>query len=341
MTAELLAQFEALIRRDPGRRGLIGDSTTDTPLCPGELAAAAKHLAGHGQHVAVTTGFFIPAGTPPAAETDGPLGALFLAAGLHRAGLHAWVITDEPCAAAVQACALEYDFPLAQVLVAPVAAPEFDDWSQQFWQEVGSSLTHLISLERVGPSHTPASWERQPENRCQTRAEFETVLPVEDQDHCHNMRGEVIDGWTAPLYKLFEEFPLHCPTGRTIGIGDGGNEIGMGRIPWTELSRRLQGPQRFRVPCRIATDWTIVAGTSNWGGYALTAATLLLRGAHEVLRDFTQAQQLAALEHSIQAGPSVDGVTRQQTATVDGLPFLTYIQPWLGMRHLFGWDTNL
>jgi hypothetical protein len=31
-------------------------------------------------------------------------------------------------------------------------------------------------------------------------------------------------------------------------------------------------------------------------------------------------------------GPAVDGVTREQTATVDGLPFLTYIQPWETIR---------
>ncbi|QDU43702.1 hypothetical protein Mal52_21780 [Symmachiella dynata] len=37
-------------------------------------------------------------------------------------------------------------------------------------------------------------------------------------------------------------------------------------------------------------------------------------------------------------GPAVDGVTRRQEPTVDGLPFLTYIQPLEGIRQLLGID---
>ena len=35
-------------------------------------------------------------------------------------------------------------------------------------------------------------------------------------------------------------------------------------------------------------------------------------------------------------GPAVDGITRRQAATVDGLPFATYIQSWVGIRRLLG-----
>jgi hypothetical protein len=34
----------------------------------------------------------------------------------------------------------------------------------------------------------------------------------------------------------------------------------------------------------------------------------------------------------VQQRPAVDGVTRQQTPTVDGLEFATYIEPWRRMR---------
>ena len=117
-----------------------------------------------------------------------------------------------------------------------------------------------------------------------------------------------------------------------IGIGDGANEIGMGAVPWEELERRLSGEQSCRVPCRIACDWNIVAGTSNWGAYALAAAVLLRRGRADLLRPFTADQQRQVLEAMVSNGPAVDGVTRCREATVDGLPFLTYIQPWEGMR---------
>ena len=169
-------------------------------------------------------------------------------------------------------------------------------------------------------------------------AAFLQTVPHASWDHCHNMRGEIIDAHTAPLHELFEPQRLPRSDVKRIGIGDGGNEIGMGCIPWDELVRRLHGDHSARIPCRIGTDWNILAGTSNWGGQALAAATLLLRGQIDLLRPFTFEQQEAVLKHVIQHGPAVDGVTRLREPTVDGLPFLTYIQPWLGMRRLLGWD---
>ena len=92
------------------------------------------------------------------------------------------------------------------------------------------------------------------------------------------------------------------------------------------------------VPCRIATDWTIVAGTSNWGAAALAAAVAVLRRQTDLLRSFDGDQQHAVLQAMVALGPAVDGITRQPEATVDGLPFLTYIQPWEGIRRLLGFE---
>src|SRR5262245_59972336 len=92
------------------------------------------------------------------------------------------------------------------------------------------------------------------------------------------MRGENIDHFAGDLHRLFEEAPALVPGVRAIGIGDGAKAIGMGAVPWEELERRLVGEQSGRVPCRIETDWNIVAGTSNWGAYALAAAVASLRG---------------------------------------------------------------
>ncbi len=66
-----LEQFEACIRRDPGRRGLLADDRFP-PLLVGHLGAAAADLAATARSVAIVTGFFIPSAQPPAAETDGP-----------------------------------------------------------------------------------------------------------------------------------------------------------------------------------------------------------------------------------------------------------------------------
>jgi hypothetical protein len=150
------------------------------------------------------------------------------------------------------------------------------------------------------------------------------------------MRGEPIEQFTAPLYRLFERRtdgrgPLH-----TIGIGDGGNEIGMGSFRWEELYPLVANGRGARIVCRVPADWTIIAGTSNWGAYALAAGLALVRMRHGVFREWTERRQEELLTHIVRHGPAVDGVTRQRQPTVDGLPFVTYIQPWSGIREVLG-----
>ena len=349
--AALLSEFERFIHRDPARRGLCAtdydetEQATVSRLGAGQLAAAALNLALHARKVAIVTGFFIPHAQPPAAETDGPPGSLLLAHCLQVLGIEAAVITDAPCAPAVRAAADGIGFPVNRVLVSPLQA---ESWCDEFWNsEFANGLTHLIAIERVGPSHTPASVERQGagdesqgisnlKSQISNLDSFLADVAPKHHDRCHNMRGVCIDGHTAPLHLLFERLPSLHPTARTIGIGDGGNEIGMGAIPWGELRRRLSGEQTGRVPCRIACDFNIVAGTSNWGAMALAAGVCLLRDRLDVLQPWTRERHREWLEYLVANGPAVDGVTGRREATVDGLPFLTYIQPWEGILRRSG-----
>lgn len=343
MADDPIAQFDSFIRRDPAQRGLIGSEARFGPLCPGHLQAAAAHLAQHAQRVAIVTGFFIPRGEPPAAETDGPPGALLLAQTLRLAGMDVVVVTDGYCATAVAAAARAVGFPGERLLRYPhpsAAPPLTVDTDQVLWRErlfsTGGPLSHLIAIERVGPSHTLVSLESQSRQGQAPVERFETAVALSQRDHCHNMRGDVIDEYAGDVHRLFEDAAQFHPDVTTIGIGDGGNEIGMGAIPWEDLERRLAGEQAGRVPCRIPCDWNIVAGTSNWGAAALAASVLWLRGQTELLQPFTAEAELRVLEAMVADGPAVDGVTRRREPTVDGIPFLTYIQPWEGMRRALG-----
>jgi hypothetical protein len=77
------------------------------------------------------------------------------------------------------------------------------------------------------------------------------------------MNGEDITAVTAPLDELF----LDAPAGTlTIGIGDGGNEIGMGRL------REVIARELSITPTMVATEHLIVATVSNWGAHGLLAA---------------------------------------------------------------------
>lgn len=327
----LIAQIDEFIRRDPARRGLIGSETKFGPICPGHLAGAAEHLARHGRKVCIITGFFIPRGEPPAAETDGPPGAVLLANALRLAGIESLVATDAPCWSTLCATAEAAGFPKERLVEIPHDAPE---WRRTFFSSgAGKDLSHLIAIERVGPSHTEHSLQHQARTGPAPLDDFAARVPVEHRDHCHNMRGEVIDRFSGDVHRLFEERPEGITT---IGVGDGGNEIGMGSVPWEDLSRRLSGDHAGWVPCRIGADWNILAGTSNWGAQALAAAVMHLRGRAELLSPCDAAHEQRVLEFVVANGPAVDGVTRRREATVDGLPFLTYIQPWEGMRRVLG-----
>jgi hypothetical protein len=137
------------------------------------------------------------------------------------------------------------------------------------------------------------------------------------------MRGLDITDLMSPAHRLFE-----WAQGRagltTIGIGDGGNEIGMGKIPWDVIQRNIPGGGR--VACRVPTHHLIVCGISNWGAYALAAGVWRLYGRplHPLLTDPENERKI--LRVMVEHGPLVDGVTGRPGLSVDGLPFEEYIK---------------
>ena len=121
-----------------------------------------------------------------------------------------------------------------------------------------------------------------------------------------NMRGVSITSETAAIDHLFELAPeKHIPT---IGVGDGGNEIGMGNVK-DIISEKLE-----LNPCVVPVDDLIIATTSNWGAYALTAWLQKLSG-EEVLFTYEEAEPYLAA--TLEIG-SVDGVLKEKKMGVDG-----------------------
>ena len=114
-----------------------------------------------------------------------------------------------------------------------------------------------------------------------------------------NSRGRDIGPHMAPLDSLF--LLSDAPT---VGIGDGGNEIGMGNLA-ADITERLG-----RVPCAVKTDRLIIATVSNWGALGLCAALGQLPGSAELL---------AAYELCPPSG-LIDGITGEATLSEDGFP---------------------
>lgn len=334
MSDLLIDALELCIRRDPGGRGLLSTDATHPPLCRGQLEGAARALLAADGPVWIVTGFFVPAATPPVAETDGPPGAALLSAVLRDLGKPVRVIAEDLCGPVVEAALRAAGATDVPVWLCPLFAEGALRWQRALWDRERPGL--VLAIERVGPSHTYRSFMAQSRTAPPPGVMFLEKVPAESWNRCHNMRGIGIDDHTAPLHALFEEASARGVP--TIGIGDGGNEIGMGAIPWEELVERLPGAHSARIPCRIATDWTILAGVSNWGGFALAATTAHLAARPDLLKEWTTARHQQALEQLVEESGAVDGVTRLPEPTVDGLSFEAYIQPWHEMRRAMDFE---
>lgn len=329
----LLSDLESCIRRDPAMRGLISSEAEFGPICQGHFAAAVQSLSEPDLKIAIATGFFVPGAKPPSAETDGPPGAIRLALALEAIGHQVVIVTDSHCASALRVACRIAEFPGEVCELDGEEASEAED--AVLIQSLGNWADRLIAIERVGPSHTETSISEQSPDR-HVLERFLEEVPEGSRGHCHNMRGEIITAVTGGVHRLFEWVQKQRPEVTTIAIGDGGNEIGMGCLRWEDVTRRLLGAHAAKIVCRIATDWNIIAGTSNWGGYALAAAILAAHDRLYVMEGWTCEAEERLLERFVAEGPMVDGATRLPEATVDGLPFITYIQPWAAIRRRLG-----
>jgi D-glutamate cyclase len=280
----LVDRIERLIQTDVGRN--IG------PLCEaarGGLWSAASALAAAQYcRVGLITGFYVPTGSPPAAETDGPVGAALLARGLAAVGVPCRLATDEPCRSACEVALVAAgvsDVPVDAAALGAVLAPLVESWR-------AAGITHAISIERCGRSADGAP---------------------------RNMRGLDIGSYTVPLDDLFMAGPW-----QTIAVGDGGNEIGMGTLPRALIAKYVAHGET--IACVTPAQHLIVAGVSHWGAYALLGALAILRPdwRSSLIECLDERLDRRVLEATLADGPAVDGVSRVQALTIDNLDLATH-----------------
>jgi D-glutamate cyclase len=329
-----LTAIRDLIQHDVGNRGLARDPKRNLiNACPQDFANACASIAEHPKpRLTIVTGFMIPLGmSAHCGETDGPLGALFIAKTLAPLNIDVFLASDDAAGNALRvglaAANLEQERfielvkPSSMMWIRPDAAKV----SRNLFHDQAAS-THLLAIERVGPSHaTLASVLAQRGNDSAAAASFAASVPESVRGHRYTMRGRIVDHVSSPAYYLFERSGDEPRELVTIGIGDGGNEIGMGKIPWDTIRRNV--PNGALIACRVPTDQLIVAGVSNWGAYALSAGVALLRGVELPAELFDPDRERELLQVMVDAGPLVDGVTGKQEATVDGLSWDDYIKP--------------
>ena len=100
----------------------------------------------------------------------------------------------------------------------------------------------------------------------------------------------------------------------TIGVGDGGNEIGMGALAGEVAAHIHLGDQ---ICPASSTDILLPCGVSNWGCYAVQAALAILTG--NIALAHTPELEERMIHASTYIG-LVDGTTGTLEAKVDGMP---------------------
>ncbi len=239
------------------------------------------------RRVALVSGFFIP--EAGAGETDGPPGARVIGDALRSLGISIDFITDERNAPLFRALGIEpLVFNGGRDAVATACTRYLDEHRP----------THLLSIERVG---------RGVDGRYR------------------NMKGQDISDSTAPLDELFVQASRRGLT--TIGIGDGGNEIGMGRVFADALASVHHGPLLATI---VPTDFCLAAGVSNWGALGLVGALSVLEG-----RDLLPSGERLVddVQRMVSVGGAVDGVTGRREATIDGLALTESVRVLEEIRH--------
>ncbi len=231
---------------------------------------AARLILNNPGAAIIATGFYIM--SAGAVETDGPPGAIAIGDALQAIGYEVVYVTDVHAAPLMKAVLGSK----ARVVDFPIAGSEASRRAAaDLLSEVAPSV--VIAIERCGLTEDGAYL---------------------------NMHGKDISPYTARLDYLFSE------TAATVGIGDGGNEIGMGAL--AEAIPAV--PTLVRLPCVTAATELIISSVSNWGGYGLVAA--LSRRRNENLLPSVEYEQ-SLVRQIVDAG-AVDGMSSKQEYRVDG-----------------------
>lgn len=202
------------------------------------------------------------------AETDGPVGTAMLALALSHLGFEPVILTDKFCEGFFEPLGLQTRYLRIHAGEEEMKRLIDDD------RPAG-----MISIERCG---------------------------INSRNDYENMRGISIKENTAPCDEIFRMALLRgIPT---VGVGDGGNEIGMGNV------QEIIAQKLSLVPCIVKCTYLVIASVSNWGAYGLCAALSVLTG-RKLMQDIEWVE--AFLNRTVAIG-SVDGVTHERIAHVDG-----------------------
>lgn len=134
------------------------------------------------------------------------------------------------------------------------------------------------------------------------------------------MRAIEASAFNSPIDVLWE-VALQNGQAKTVSIGDGGNEIGMGNLH--DLVAKYV-PRGDIIGTVVKCDHLISTGVSNWGGYAIACALYLFSREKKGSADLKMLPQVSVeskLLDIMLANGAVDGPTCEATRKVDSFDF--------------------
>jgi hypothetical protein len=256
-------------------RGVVRDlylaarAAQDGPLCLMAARELVRRVAP-GDAVVIATG--LPTYPWFSGEQDGPVGAATLARALVLGLAARPIIVTEAvhvamCRAAVRGAGL-YARGLEQALGLPTTAAVMAFPTDPAEAEAAADglmaqarPKAMIAIERPGANE---------------RGHYHGAKGFRLTDHCAKVDPLFVRGKAAGAY--------------TVGIGDGGNELGCEVIRDTVVATvpfaaTCQCPCGGSVVPAFLPDHLIIAAISNWGAYGVAAALALLLDRREVLHD--------------------------------------------------------
>lgn len=305
--------IDRLVTLDVRARGVIYNlynaarKLTNGPLT---LTAARRIVktVKSGDAVIITTGFRVL--PQKVQETDGPLGAAAFAKSLNKAFNANPIIVVEEQSKEIMAstlCALRMNVIMNE---------------RDFGKEENSVL--ILGFPFELDAATKAA------RRIVEKYKPSLVFAVEKagrnvMGEYHTMRGVNISSLHAKVEPLIEE--ARSKGILTIGIGDGGNEVGMGNIRdaierFVPYATKCQCPCGGGIAAESEVDLPVVASISNWGAYGIEACMAALTWKTGALHTVEEEKRM--LRSCVNAG-AVDGVTGKSELSVDSVPLEVHL----------------
>ena len=203
-----------------------------------DLLKAVLSLS-HANRVAVTTGFPVHIDLEVKEETDGIPGALSICQALLALKKEVVLLANGQSVKLFESCVDQANLGSQVKVIACSRAVEM-------WKAAEASSPPwdcLVAIERAGRGK---------------------------DGHYRTMRGICVS--MDPVDDIFVMAQTN-PRVSTVAIGDGGNELGMGKVYDQVVKHICKGNEIASV---VAVDFLIASGVSNWAGYAVSLGLYLV-----------------------------------------------------------------